>query len=44
MLSKEEKEEYEKALLLSLYQSLFDEGKISFEQLKYLENMNCKYW
>lgn len=43
-MSKEEKEEYEKALLLSLYQSLFDEGKISFEQLKYLENMNRKYW
>ena len=43
-LSKEEKEEYEKAMLLSIYQSLFNAGKISFEQLKYLENMNRKYW
>ena len=40
----EGKKEYEKAMLLSIYQSLFNAGKISFEQLKYLENMNRKYW
>ena len=40
----EGKKEYEKAMLLSIYQYLFNAGKISFEQLKYLENMNRKYW
>jgi hypothetical protein len=43
-LDNEGKKEYEKAMLLSIYQSLFNAGKISFEQLKYLENMNRKYW
>ena len=38
-LDNEGKKEYEKAMLLSIYQSLFNAGKISFEQLKYLENM-----
>ena len=43
-LSAEGKKDYEKALIYSVYQSLFDTGKISFEQLKYLENLNRKYW
>ena len=43
-LDNEGKKECEKAMLLSIYQSLFNAGKISFEQLKYLENMNRKYW
>jgi hypothetical protein len=43
-LTKEEKAELEKEMLLSIYQSLYKAEKISFEQLKYLENLNRKYW
>jgi hypothetical protein len=43
-LTKEEKTELEKEMLLSIYLSLYKNEKISFEQLKYLENLNRKYW
>jgi hypothetical protein len=43
-LTKEEKTELEKEMLLSIYLSLYKTEKISFEQLKYLENLNRKYW
>jgi hypothetical protein len=40
--SKESKKEYERLLLISLYQSLYKEEKISVEQLMFLENINRK--
>ncbi|MBR3789691.1 MAG: hypothetical protein IKJ86_06860 [Clostridia bacterium] len=43
-LTKEEKGELEKEMLLSIYRSLYKTEKISFEQLKYLEKLNRKYW
>ena len=43
-LSKKEQRMYEKALLLSLYKAMYEVGRITVEQLKYLENMNQLSW
>lgn len=43
-LSKEVKKELETLMILSIYQSLYKAEMITFEQLRYLENLNRKYW
>ena len=43
-LTDEAQNEYEKIFLLAIYRTLYDMGKISFEQIKYLENLNRGYW
>ena len=43
-LNKKEQRMYEKALVLSLYKALYEAGRITVEQLKYLENMNQLSW
>jgi hypothetical protein len=34
----------EKMTLMYVYRSLYKAGKLSLEQLKYLENLNQYYW
>ena len=43
-LNKKEKKMYERALVLSLYKAMYEAGRITIEQLKYLENMNQLSW
>jgi hypothetical protein len=43
-LNKKEQRMYEKALVLSLYKAMYEAGRITIEQLKYLENMNQLSW
>lgn len=43
-LNKKEQKMYEKAFVLSLYKALYEAGRITVEQLKYLENMNQLSW
>ena len=43
-LNKKEQKMYERALVLSLYRAMHETGKITVEQLKYLENMNQLSW
>lgn len=43
-LNKKEQRMYEKALVLSLYKVMYEAGRITIEQLKYLENMNQLSW
>lgn len=43
-LNKKEQRMYEKALVLSLYKAMYEAGRITVEQLKYLENMNQLSW
>ena len=43
-LSKKEQKMYERALVLSLYKAMYEAGRITIEQLKYLENMNQLSW
>ena len=43
-LNKKEQKMYEKALVLSLYKAMHEAGRITVEQLKYLENMNQLSW
>ena len=42
--NKKEQRMYEKALVLSLYKAMYEAGRITIEQLKYLENMNQLSW
>ena len=41
---KNKKCEIEKMTLMYVYRSLYNAGKLSLEQLKYLENLNRNYW
>lgn len=43
-LNKKEQKMYEKAFVLSLYKAMYEAGRITVEQLKYLENMNQLSW
>ena len=43
-LNKKEQKMYERALVLSLYKAMHEAGRITIEQLKYLENMNQLSW
>jgi hypothetical protein len=43
-LSKAEQEAFDKVVLQALYQSLYASGKLTIEQVKYLENINGDYW
>ena len=43
-LNKKEKKMYERALVLCLYKAMYEAGRITIEQLKYLENMNQLSW
>ena len=41
---KNKKCEIEKMTLMYVYRSLYETGKLSLEQFKYLENLNRNYW
>ncbi len=43
-LTKTEQEEFEKLVLNGLCQSLYQAGKLTEEQVRYMENINLNIW
>ena len=43
-LNKHEQEEFDKIVLNALCQSLYQAGKLTEEQVRYLENINLNIW
>ncbi len=43
-LNKHEQEEFDKIVVNALCQSLFQAGKLTEEQVRYMENINFGFW
>ena len=43
-LNKHEQEEFDKIVVNALYQSFYQAGKLTEEQVRYLENINLNIW